>query len=101
MMALYFRQSANAIGEAQGFGKIAETKNAFQSRDGFLVNQLPIGNLKLQFLKFLRSYPRRIWPTCGASLALESTHVLVPFEAMMIISRGCRSSGKFLGQRTA
>lgn len=62
MMAFAFRESTNVIREAQGFRKIAEVKIAFESQDGFTLYQRPVSNLALQFLKPLRSYPRRILP---------------------------------------
>ena len=74
MMAFRFRESSNAIREAQGLRKIAETKCAFQSLDGLPFHQPPVRDLKLQFLNFLCGYSRRILPACGTSFVSEYAH---------------------------
>jgi len=76
MMAFCFRESAYAIGEAQGFLEIAETKLAFESQDGLALYQIPVRYLMPQFLNFLPSYSRRISPACGTSLVSEYGHML-------------------------
>ena len=81
MMAFRFRESANAIREAQGFRKIAETKLAFQLQNGLCFYQIPVRNLTLQFLNLLRSYSRRISPACSTPFIAECVHVgLSSFE---------------------
>jgi hypothetical protein len=41
MVAFPFGQLSDAIRETQSLGKITETKNAFQSRDGLPLHQRP------------------------------------------------------------
>lgn len=43
MMAFHFRESTNALGEAQGFREIAEMKLAFESQDGLPLYRLQPG----------------------------------------------------------
>jgi len=78
VMAFRFRESTNAMSEAQGFCKIAETKLAFESQDGLPLYQSPLRNLMPQFLNFPRSYLRRISPACGTSLVSKYSHTLSP-----------------------
>ena len=60
MMTLRLRERANLVGEGERFGKVAQTENAFQLRDSVPFDDLPCGNLQLEFGDFLLSDPRGV-----------------------------------------
>jgi len=89
MMAFRFRESTNPVREAQGLCKIGERKPAFQSQDGLPFHHPPAWNLKLQFLNFLLTYPRRTWPTGGTFFVSEYAHGASPFVNADDIPSAC------------
>ena len=67
MMALRFRQFADAVGELQGLGEVLETKYAVELGDAVAVDQLPIRRLRVQRGDFARRNTGRIPATGSAS----------------------------------
>src|SRR5271165_2346730 len=60
MMTFLLRYCANPIRKVQGFGKIRETKNPFQSLDSLSLYQRPVGNLRLKFANLRLSDSRSV-----------------------------------------
>src|SRR5271165_1319127 len=60
MMTFLLRYCANPIRKIQGFGKIRETKNPFQSLDSLSLYQRPVGNLRPKFANLRLSDSRSV-----------------------------------------
>src|SRR5271166_7108378 len=60
MMTFLLRYCANPIRKIQGFGKIRETKNPFQSLDSLSLYQRPVGNLRPKFANLRLSDTRSV-----------------------------------------
>src|SRR5689334_14604401 len=81
MMALVFSQRADAIREAQGLGKIPETKSPLQSLHTLVFLQRPVWKLRFEFHNVCLGHPWRVAPARSTLFSDQFDH-LVPRKAI-------------------